>query len=214
MKRKLQAAVTTLTLLASSALFAQAAPATTAGNTSKIGIIDFVAAVALTNEGQRELSALNTKFQPKQTELQSMDKEVQDLKKQLDAQEGKLNDETKATMVKTIEQKQKTLQRTAEDAQNDFSGQQNEIFKRVGSKVYATLDKYAKENSYAVIFDISDQQSPVRWASEATNITKAVVDAYNATSGVPPMPKPAGTTAPAGIAPKAAATAPAKPKTP
>jgi outer membrane protein len=206
MTRKLQAALITLTLLAPVSLLAQAAAAP-ASSTTKIGVIDFVAAVALSNEGQRDLSLLNTKFQPKQTELQGLSKEVDDLKKQLDAQGPSLNEEARATLVKNLETKQKSLQRSAEDAQADFSNQQNEIFKRIGGKVYATLDKFAKENNYAVIFDVSDQQSPVRWASDATNITKPIVDAYNASSGVPTPPKAAAAAPAAGAKP--AATHPA-----
>jgi len=207
MIRKHLAALTTLVLLAP-AVLAQtgatpAAPAAPSNGPTKVGIIDFVAAVALTNEGQRDLQALSAKFQPKQNELQALDKEVQDLKKQLDTQGPSLNEDARAALVKNMEAKQKALQRSMEDARNDFEAQQNEIFKRIGGKVYEALDKYAKENNYTVILDISDQQSPVRWASQGTIITSAVVTAYNASSGVPAPPKPA--TAPGAAKPGGAA---------
>jgi len=38
------------------------------------------------------------------------------------------------------------------------------------------------------VLDTSAQQTPVLWANQASDITKNVVDAYNAKSGVPPQP--------------------------
>lgn len=200
MNRKFQTSLFALALLASLRGFSQAsdAPAATpVAATTKVGIIDFVAAVANTNEGVRELQSLATKFEPKRVELANLGKEIEDLQKQLQAQDGKLNDDARASLVRNIEQKQKNYQRLGEDAQNDYQNQQKELFQRVGSKVYETLDRYAKEHGYSVILDVSDQQSPVRWASESTNITKAVVEAYNASSGVAaPAKAPAGAAAP------------------
>jgi outer membrane protein len=59
----------------------------------------------------------------------------------------------------------------------------------LAQKVYVILDTYAKQNQFTLVLDASNQQnSPVLWASPSTDITKAIVDAYNAKSGVPPQP--------------------------
>ncbi len=200
MKRTYQAVCLALTLWASASLFAQAGTAAAASGT-KIGVIDIQTAILATNEGQREFNNLTAKFQPKQTELQNMSKEVDSLQKQLETQGGTLSDEARENLVKQLDGKKKTLQRTYEDAQNEFESQKNDILKNLFNKVYTTLDKYAKNNGYGVIMDVSTSQT-VLWASQPTNITKAVVDAYNVESGVPAPP------APAGSAPKPAVTAP------
>src|SRR4029077_9097445 len=156
MTRKLQAVLFALLLTATGSALAQAAAATTAAaGTTKIGVIDIQTAILATNEGQRDFGALQTKFQPKQTELQTMSKEVDDMKKQLETQQDKLNEEARATMVKNLEVKKKSSQRTLEDAQNEFEGQKNEIMRNLGNKVYATLDKYAKENGFSLVLDVS-----------------------------------------------------------
>ncbi|HTD24903.1 MAG TPA: OmpH family outer membrane protein [Terriglobales bacterium] len=199
MKRTYQAAFLMLTLLASASLFAQGGTAAAPGGSStKIGVIDIQTAILATNEGQREFNNLTTKFQPKQTELQGLSKEVDDLQKQFDTQGEKLNEDARANLAKQLDTKKKNLQRVYEDAQSDFESQKNDILKTLGNKVYATLDKYAKDNGFGVIVDVSSPQTPVLWAAQSTNITKAIVDAYNVTSGVPapPAPKPASATAP------------------
>lgn len=217
MTRKVQVVLFALLLAATGSSRAQAAASTTAAaGTTKIGVIDIQTAILATNEGQRDFGALQTKFQPKQTELQTLSKEVDDMKKQLETQQDKLNEEARATMVKNLEVKQKSFQRTLEDAQNEFEGQKNEIMRNLGNKVYATLDKYAKENGFSLVLDVSNQNTPVLWASQTTNITKPIVDAYNATSGVPAPAVPAGKPTapgakPAATTPKPAAAAPKSP---
>ena len=158
---------------------------------TKVGIINIELAIVGSNEGQRDFAALQKRFEPKQNELQALNKEVEDLKKQLNIQGNTMNDDARATLVKNIEQKQKVLQRTAEDAQNDFQTQQKELAGQIGRKLLQAMDKYAKDNGYAVILDV---QTVVLWQN-SVDVTKAIVDAYNVESKVPaPPPPPAGTT--------------------
>ncbi len=179
----------------------------------KIGIINIQQAILATNEGQRDFQALQKKFEPKRTELEATNAEVENLKKQLNTQGDKLNQEARDNLVKSLEQKQKNLQRAVEDAQGDFQAQQNDIANRIGQKLLQVLEKYANDNGYAVVLDVSSPQSPVLWASTATLITKPVVDAYNAQSNVPP-PTTANAKPPATKpAPKHSAPATHKPAT-
>lgn len=215
MTRKIVSTLSIAALLSAGALAqaadTNAAPAASTTNSlvagpTKVAIINIQAAIANTNEGQRDLDALQKKFEPKQMELKSLSDEVDNLKKQLAAQTSALNDEERNKRVQTIETKQKTLQRDLEDAQNDYQTQSNEIAQRIGSKLMQSLDAYAKQNGYAVVIDVSQQQSPVLWAAQSVDITKPVIEAYNAASGVP-APPPAAKTTPS--APSAAARRPA-----
>lgn len=191
-----------MAMLFAAIAFAQTTPATAATNTTaapaatsaaggtRVGVIDVQSAILATNEGQRDFGQLETKFAPKREEITKTNKEIEDLKKQLAAQDGKLNDEARANLVKQIDAKQKTLQRSVEDAQADFQAQQNEIFNRIGQKLMDSAVKYANGNGIGVIIDASNPQSGVLWASEGMNITKPIVDAYNAASGIAPPANP------------------------
>jgi outer membrane protein len=112
--------------------------------------------------------------------------------------------------VKEIEVKQKALQRNFEDAQNEFQQAEQEVVNRLGKKMLDVLEKYAKSNGYAMVLDVSNPQTPVLYATPSANITKELVEAYNAEVPVAAPatkpasnPRPAGTTArpPAGTAP-------------
>jgi len=186
-------------LAQSAAPAASAAPAVT-----KVGIVNIQAAIVNSNEGQRDFETLQKKFDPKRTELESLNKEVDELQKKFNTQGDKLNDEARGDLLKQIDSKKKTLQRSYEDANTDIQAQQNEIANRIGQKLVEVLDKYAKDNNYTLILDVSGQASPVLWAASSVDITKSVVDAYNAQSGVAAPAKPA-------VKPAAApATAPKK----
>jgi len=203
---------------------AAAAPAAAAPATSgvqRIGIIHIQNAILSTNEGRRDFEALQKKFEPTQSALNNLNTDIENLKKQLQTQGDKLNEQSRADMVKNIEAKQKSLQRQAEDAQADFQGQQNEIANRIGAKLLDVLDKYAKGNGYSVILDVSGQQSPVLWAAQTTDVTQDIVNAYNSQSGVAApasgAARPAGatgTTRPTGAAARPAAPKPATPPKP
>jgi outer membrane protein len=191
---------------------AASAPVAT-GPGSKIGTINIEQAVVGTNEGQRDFEALRKKLEPKQNELKGQNDELDALQKQLQTQDGKLNDDARATLVKQIETKKKSFDRQVQDAQEDAQNQQKEIFQRILQKMAPVIVKHAQDTGFAMIVDTSNPwpQSPVLWYDgEKSDITKAVVDLYNTQSGVA-APTAAGA-APKPAAPKATTPKSAAPK--
>ena len=199
---------------------AATAPASAVANApvpTKIGVVHIQDAILATEEGKKEFDALQQKFSPKQAELKGLNDEVESLKKQYQAQGDKLSDDEKNARAKAIDTKQKALQRDYEDAQAEFQQAEQELINRIGGKMLTVLQKYAESNGYAVVLDVSNQQtSPVLWATQGTVITKELVDAYNATNpvgAVAPARKPASSAAPA-TRPAAPAARPAASPTP
>jgi Outer membrane protein (OmpH-like) len=84
-----------------------------------------------------------------------------------------------------------------------------EAYGKVAAKVSTTLKKYVSDNGYTLLLDVSSQQSNVMWANQSTDVTQAVVTAYNASSGVTaPVPAAPSAAAPAAARPRPAAAAP------
>jgi len=178
---------------------AAAAPA----GPAKIAVIAFQVAVAQTNEGQRNFADLQKKYDPKRQQLKAESDEVDNLTKQLQAQGDKLSEEQRASRAKVIDEKKKKLDRSAEDAQNDFQQEMQELYNGLASKVYDVLASYAQQQGYTLVLDVAQQQNPVLYASDSTNITKQIIDAYNVKSGVPAPPAQPAARAPAAKAPAA-----------
>ena len=190
-------------------------PAPTGPVPTKIGVVNIQQAIQECAEGKKEIDALQSKFSPKQVELKQQSDDVENLKKQYQTQADKLSDDEKASRAKTIDTKQKALQRNYEDAQAEFQQAEQDVINRIGSKMVAVLEKYANANGFAVVLDVSNPQtSPVLWATQGTVITKELVDAYdkeNPAAATAPAAKPAGAAKPPAPRPATAAPTPKKP---
>jgi len=165
----------------------------------KVATINIDAAISNCNEGLRDFDALAKKLEPKQTELKNSNDELDGLKKQLN--NASLSDSARGALVKQVESKQKAFERAVQDARDDAQSQQNEIAQRILQKMAPIMIKYTADNGYGLLLDTSKSwpDGQVIWAGQTVDITKAVIDAYNAQSGVP--------------APAAAAPKPTTPKT-
>lgn len=210
-------AVGVITLASSSTLFAQASPAPAAAAAvkpeaipAKVGLIAFEQAVFATNEGQQALATVSKKYEPQKAKIQAEQTELDSLQKQLQSATN-ITDDDRQSRVRTIDAKQKTLQRDGEDAQAAYQNDLQEAYGRIAGKVNAVMQKYASDNGYTLMLDVSGQTSAVLWAAEKTDVTRAVIEAYNAQSGV--AAPAAGTSAPAparSAAPRTAPKTPAK----
>jgi len=200
-------------LVLSAAAQTPAAPAASSqpAAPAKIAVIAFQMAVGQTNEGQRDFADLQRKYAPKEAALKSLSDEIDNLTKQLQAQGASLSEAERNNRAKAIDDKKKQLDRETEDLRNDGQQDMQDLYNTLASKVYDVLQSYAQQQGYTLILDVSQQQSPVLYAVNGTDITKAVIDAYNLKSGVPAPPQPAAA-APKPAAPKPAAPKPAAPK--
>ena len=178
---------------------------------AKVALIAFEQAVFATNEGQRAVQEVQKKFEPKKSQIDTMAGEVDSLKKQMQSAPATLSDEERASRLKNIDVKEKQLNRDAEDAQQAYNADLQEAFGKVAQKVNGTMKQYVAQNGFTLLLDVGGQQSNVLWAQQATDVTQAVVDAYNKTSGVTAPPPAAPSAAPrprTGAAPGGASTTP------
>jgi len=180
---------------------------------AKIAIVEFQEAVLATHEGQQALAAVQKKYEPKQADLEAKNNEIVALQKQLQAAPASLSDEERAARTKTLDTKQKQLDRDADDAKTAYNADLEEAFAKVAQKVHAVMVDYVAKNGYTLLLDVSNQQtSQVMWISQTPNsdITEAVVTAYNASTpniSAPAPAAPAAARKPA-AAPSHPATAP------
>jgi outer membrane protein len=184
-----------------------AAAVAPAGGT-KIAVIMFQPAVMQTNEGQRNFADLQKKYDPKRTQLKTMSDEIDSLKKGLQTAGTNLSEAERQNRLKTIDEKEKAYQRLGEDTQNDFQQDLQQTYTQLAEKVFTVLQSYAQQNGYSLVIDGSTQQSPVLWANQGTDISAAVIQAYNQKSGVPAPPAPAASSTPSAPTPRSAAPRP------
>jgi len=152
---------------------------------TRIAVINFQQAVGRTNEFQRDYADLEKKYQPREAQLQQINTQIEALKKQLQDGGDKISDAQRQSLLNQINDKTKNLQRGAEDLRNDEQSDGQETFQQVGQKVFDVMSTYAQQQGFSLVLDGSQQNSGVFWFSPGTDITAAVVQAYNAKSGIP-----------------------------
>jgi len=183
---------------------------------AKIALIAFEQAVFATNEGQKAVQDVQKKYEPKKAQIDTLGKEVDSLKKQVQSAPATLSDEERATRLKNIDTKEKELNREAEDANNAYQADLQEAYGKVARKVSATVQSYVAQNGYTLLLDVSNQQnSNVMWASQNPNIdiTMAVVEAYNTSSGVAAPPPSAPSAGAPGARPRSTTPTTPRPST-
>ncbi|MDE3062413.1 MAG: OmpH family outer membrane protein [Acidobacteriota bacterium] len=179
--------------------FSLAAAAQSPAPAAKVAVVAFQQAVAQTNEFQRSFGDLQKKYTPRRDQLKTLSDEIDSLKKQL--QSTTLSQADRASRTRAIDDKQKELQRSAQEAQTDFQTEIEKSFNGIATKVGQELIAYSTQQGYTLVLDGGRQETPVvLWATPATDITQALVNDYNVKSGIPAPATPA-----------AAAPAPSRP---
>jgi len=174
-----------LLLGAGISLFAQAVP-------SKVGIIHIQNAIIGTKDGQAAAKALEEKFMPRRKEVEKKQADIAALQNQLRASSNTASEDVKNKLMRDIDAKQKSLQRDAEDFQAEVDAEQQKVLGELGGKIMAVIDKFATDNGFEIIIDVSSQQSPVLYAATSIDITREVVGLYDKNApGAAPAAAPA-----------------------
>lgn len=187
-------------------LFSVLLSATLAGSAqtaspTKVGIINIQQAIISTSDGQKAAKELEDKSAPKKKDLERLQAEINSLRDQLNKMSSVGSEDQKRKLMGDIDIKTKSFNRQVEDAQAELDQEQGRVLNELGGRMLAVLDKYAKDNGYAVILDVSSQQTPVLFAATSIDVTREVVDLYNKNA-----PAPGSAPASTGIAPVAPGT--------
>lgn len=172
----------------------------------KVGVISIQQAIIGTKDGQKAAAELQAKADPKRKEIQSKQSEVQSMKDQLQKGENTLSEAAKQELVRNIDVKTKSLNRDMEDANAELNEEQQKVLQQLGQKMMVIIDKYAKDNGYSVILDVSSQQTPVLYASNGIDITRDIIALYDKNAEAPATgavttPPPHSSATPHGTAP-------------
>lgn len=153
---------------------------------SKVAILSVQGVIAGTKEGQTASQELNTKYGPKQKEMQSRQAEIQQLNQQLQKGGNVLTAEKRDELNREIDQKTKRYQRDMQDAQEEVQQDQQRLFGGISQKLLPIIEKYAKDHGYSLVLDVSNPNTPVLYASTSADITKDIISLYDQNAGTTP----------------------------
>ncbi len=180
-------------------LIAFAAAAVVAANAqTKVAVINIQAAIANTKDGKKAAEDLDARMAPRKKDLEKKQGDINALKDSLQKGGAAMSEAAKRELMSNIDSKTKAYNRDLEDAQAELQQEQDKVLGELGQKIMAVIDKYSRDNSYALVLDVSNPQTPVLFASNTIDITQAIIEMYDKNAPG------------AGAAPAAPAPAPAK----
>jgi len=133
------------------------------------------------------LNTLNREFQPRQTELQSLQQKINTLSKEIDDTQNVAAPDSIRQKRDQLAQMNTDFKRKGEDAEAAYNKRRQEIFLPLQQDIGKALEVFAKARGITVIVDGS--QVPVVYAADSIDITKAFISDFNsknpATASVP-----------------------------
>ncbi|MGH9722514.1 MAG: OmpH family outer membrane protein, partial [Bryobacteraceae bacterium] len=171
---------------------------------AKVGIINIQGALAGTKEGQKAAADLQARFDPKRKELEKKQSEIEQRRTKVNTGGQAMAAEAREKLMREIDQLTKSLNRDTEDAQAELEQEQGKVMQELFQRMQAVIDKYARDNGYALILDVSSQQSPVIFAANGIEVTGDIVALYDknppgaaaAPAARPSVPSPVKKTTP------------------
>ena len=141
----------------------------------KVAIINSQLAVIETAEIKKAQAELEAKYKPRQSQIETLQKEIAQLQQQLQAGQGKLAPQAEQDIQVRGQRKQRELTRLGEDLQAEVDRERNDILGRTGQRMQDVVKKIAEERGYDLVVDVSN----TIYFKPALEITKEATAAYD-----------------------------------
>src|SRR5262245_57878503 len=177
-----------LVLLAVAALalptFAQSAPA-------RVAVVDVNKVLMSSSAGKAAYDKLKKMQDDRVAQAKKLDDEIAALDKDINDKKLSLSEDKLNDMTKRLSDKKIAMQRFAQDADRDIGEARDKALGELETKIKPVIDSLGKEMGLAAIFN--KFESGLVYASDAIDITDAVVARFNQTAGgtAPANPAPA-----------------------
>jgi outer membrane protein len=176
---------------------------------TKIGVVQIQAALLSTKDGQKAAQEFQTRIAPKQKDMERKRTEIQELQDKLSKGGNAMAQAAKDELSRNIEGKTKSFNRDMEDAQAEAQAEERKMLEELSGKMQVVIDKYGQANGYAVLLDVSNQNSNVIYMAVGIDVTKEIIEAYDKINpGGPGTAKPATPSKPTATTPAPAAKPP------
>ena len=137
-------------LMASAALFVFAH---VAAAQTKVAVINLQKAVLESAEIKLASAAMEARYKPRVTQIETLDKEIAAITQNLQTNQGKLTDAAVGELNAQGTRKQRDVQRLRDDLQSDVDRDRNDILQKSAVKMTDVLKKLAEEKNIDVVVD-------------------------------------------------------------
>lgn len=158
----------------------------------KIGVFDANRVSEETSEGKRIAAKLSAFGDKKKAEIGAKEKEISELRAQLDSQNLSLSPEKQQQMQKDVQRKGLEIQQAQESARNEFQIEVSDAQNKFQEQMIRVINQFGRDEGFTLVLERST--GGVAFASEAIDVTTAIVDRFNEMVKAPAAPAPAAKT--------------------
>jgi len=170
-----------LALLVLATVFVGADVTTLGAQTGKIGLVDVQKVLVVSKKGQDVLEKLQVEKEAKQGEIDAQEKKIRQMEKDLEKQRSVLSEDARREREREIRKRTRALRRMVEDLNRDFTERGRDLRARLVREIAEVVRTYGKKNGYVLIIEV--REGGVMYGSETADLTKALIDAYDASVG-------------------------------
>jgi outer membrane protein len=163
-------------------MFAQTTPP------SRIAVINVQEVLASSSAGKASIERLKKMQDERVARAQKMDEELKALDNEINTKKLSLSEEKMADLQKQMNEKKINMQRFAQDADREVTEARDKALADLERQIMPVINAMGKEMGFAVIFN--KFESGLVYASEAVDITSAVIKRFNESPAAAPAAKP------------------------
>lgn len=153
---------------------------------AKVAWLSLEAVIAGSTEGKQLIEQVQKVITQKNTEMETLSKDLDQLRNQLEIQGSKLTEEARVDLEERITAGETDFQRFQEDTQKEIERQRTKITNQIGKKMLPIVDKISKERGLTFVLYINPQIAV--WIDPGVVITEDVIKAYDAAYPVAAAP--------------------------
>jgi TonB family protein len=157
---------------------------------ARVGLLRLDAAVTENMDGKKATAELQATFGPKQKEMESKRSEITTLEERIRITTGAERDD----LTRTRDQLVQAFNRDIAKASADVEAARQQAINTIAPRMRDVVDRYGRAFGYSLLLNISGPGGPVLYANPRAEITKKIVEKYDAYYGsgtpiqAPPIP--------------------------
>ena len=142
---------------------------------TKMGVVDSRKVIMTSARGKQVTSALEQFSNEKEKQVTALRQELENLQKDLNS--PALSNETKEKKAIELDSKRKNLERTMQDARQEWERMQIKELGKIREEVMSIIEEDGKNNSFDMIFDL--QNSGIAYMKPVMDVTDEIIKIYD-----------------------------------
>lgn len=144
----------------------------------RLGFVDLQTVITQSKEGQTAMNTVKAEAAEKQKEIGAKEAEIKQMDADLQKQASALSEAARKDREEEIRRKLRDLKRVTEDFNRDLAKREGDMVNDLLKDLTTVIRDYGKEKGFTLI--VEKGQSGVIYGNDAADLTKEILERYNA----------------------------------